>query len=104
MAKAQAETDNKPKKRGRPRQQALPGTEDSAITEIERAAEDYAVIRDQRMELNSQEATLKKNLLTLMKKHGKTHYKRGPIDILLVVEEETVKVRIKKTKDEESED
>lgn len=80
----------------RPRQAELPGTEDSAIKALEDAGARYAEIRDERIELNVSEAKLKKNLITLMHKHGKTIYRRHGIEIELVAEEETVKVRIKK--------
>jgi len=83
-------------RRGRPRQEDLPGTEDRAIKPLEQAAAEYADIRDQRMELNESEAQLKANLLKLMKKHGKTVYHRDGITITVVSEEESVKVRVKK--------
>ena len=85
----------------KPRQQPLPGTEDSKIQALETAAQDYAEIRDQRMELNTDEAKLKAKLLSLMKQHEKTTYKRGGIEIKLVSEEEHVKVRIKKPTNED---
>lgn len=86
----------------KPRQQPLPGTEDSKIQALESAAQDYAEIRDQRIELNVDEAKLKQKLLNLMKQHEKTTYKRGGIEIKIVTEDEHVKVRIKKPKDDES--
>jgi hypothetical protein len=83
-------------KRGRPRQQDLPGTEDRAIRPLEDAAHDYAEIRDERMRLTEQETGLKAKLLSLMKKYQKTTYDRDGIHVEIVHEEETVKVRVKK--------
>src|SRR5687768_18458564 len=56
----------------RPEQVDLPGTEDSAIKPLEDAAKRYAGIRDERIELNDQEAKLKASLIALMHKHNKT--------------------------------
>jgi hypothetical protein len=92
-----------PPKRGRPRQQDLPGTEDRAIKPLEEAAQDYATIRDQRMALNAEEVGLKAKLLRLMKKHGKQAYHRDGVSIEIVTEEETVKVRVKKLEDPDAE-
>jgi len=86
----------------RPRQQPLPGTEDRAIRPIEEAAARYAEIRDQRMELNQDEAALKQSLIRLMKRNGKTHYKRDGIEIDLVSEAETIRVRVRKPTDEDA--
>ena len=81
----------------------LPGLEDSVIQPLEHAALAYADIRDQRMELSKQEVSLKGELLTLLKKHGKTHYQRDGITVDLVTEEETVRVRVHKPGKEEAE-
>lgn len=83
----------------RPRQAELPGTEDRAIKPLEDAAQAYAEIRDERMELNQNESSLKQSLIRLMKRHGKTHYKRNGISIDLITEAETVRVRFKKEGD-----
>jgi len=82
-------------KRRIPRQEALPGMEDTKIKAIENAALDYAEIRDQRQELTTQEVDLKKKLLDLMHKEGKTEYKRNGISVRIVLESETVKVRVR---------
>ena len=89
------------KRAPKPRQQKLPGTEDSKIAPLESAAQEYAELRDQRMELNAEESKLKQKLLNLMKQHGNTTYKRAGIEIKLVTDEETVKVKIRKPKDDE---
>ncbi len=91
-----------PGRRGRPRQQDLPGTEDRAIQAIEEKAADYADVRDRRMALNTAEADLKGDLLTLMKQYNKTVYKRDGVEIEVVPKstEETVKVKLKKADDD----
>lgn len=87
----------------RPEQVELPGTEDSAIAPLEKAAKRYAGIRDERMELNREEAALKSSLISLMHKHGKTEYRRHGIEIKLVPEAENVKVKIKGKDDDDGE-
>jgi hypothetical protein len=78
------------------RQTRLAGMQDAAIEGLEKAALEYAEIRDERQELTRSEVSLKEKLLKLMKKHSKTNYVHGGIEIRIVMEEETVKVRIKK--------
>ena len=84
-------------------QQRIPGTE-AEIDELDDLASEYANIRDQRMELNRQEAALKQNLLTMMHRHKKTSYHHDGIEIDIIQEEETVKVSVKKPKDEEGDE
>jgi hypothetical protein len=79
-----------------PKQARLPEMDDPKIEELESLAEGYAEVRDERMELNKSEVDLKDKLLAAMKKHRKEHYHHNGIDIKVVVEEETVKVRVKK--------
>lgn len=93
MSKKKAPAKGKPTK---PRDQPLPGMEDSAIKPLEDAAHAYAELRDERMGLSRQEVDLKQRLIGLMKTHGKDHYQRDGITIDLVQESETVKVRVKK--------
>jgi hypothetical protein len=93
-----------PKRRGRPRQADLPGTEDRAIKALEDAAGAYADIRDQRIALNVDEAKLKSQVLTLMHKHGKTIYQRDGITITIIPEQETVKVKVRKPGDDDEVD
>lgn len=93
-----------PKKRRTPRQPDLPGTEDRAIAELEDAADTYAETRDQRMALTVEETGLKATILRLMKAHKKTTYHRNGVSIEIVAEEETVKVRVKKTEDDDGDD
>jgi hypothetical protein len=80
----------------KPKPQRLPGVDDTAITAIEKAAEEYAEVRDERAELTVQEVKLKGKLHDLMKHHGKRKYQRNGLVVELVVEEETVKVRLPK--------
>jgi len=82
-----------------PRQEALPGMENTKITAIENAAMDYAEIRDERQELTLREVELKTKLLDLMHKAGKTEYKRNGISVKIVPEGENVKVRVKSEDD-----
>lgn len=97
MAKKRTAT-TRPKK---PKPTALPGMEDHAIPELENLAHDYADIRDRRMELTDQEHTLKINAVRLMHKHGKTIYQHDGVTITLVQGDEDVKVRVKKTADDD---
>lgn len=86
------------------KQENLPGMEDRTIKALEEKALEYADVRDQRMELSTSEHALKSELLVLMKNAKKTKYVRDGIEVSLVVEHETVKVRVKKEKQpEESE-
>lgn len=82
-----------------PRQDQLPGIEDKKIAAIENAALDYAEIRDQRQDLTTQEVELKKKLIKLMHAKELQEYKRNGISVKLVLEEESVKVRVKSTDD-----
>lgn len=96
-----AKRDAKGTSNSKPKARDLPGLEDRAIKPLEEAAEAYADIRDQRMELGRSETELKSKLLTLMKKHGKSTYHRNGITIDIVSEAETVKVRVKKGGDDD---
>ncbi len=77
---------------------ALPGMEDVRIKALEDIAHEYADIRDRRMGLNTDEANLKQRALKLMKKHGKTVYKRAGLEIRVVPGEENLKVKVKAEK------
>lgn len=85
----------------KPRQARLPQMDDPQIEELEAAAEQYASIRDERIALNQDEHKLKEELLGLMKKNSKERYHRDGIEVRLVHEQETVKVKISKGHDEE---
>jgi len=79
----------------------LPGLEDPAIEELEDTARDYANLRDDRMHLTTKEVEAKETLLGLMKKHKKETYNHDGIEVKITHEKESVKVRIKKEKDED---
>ncbi len=81
-----------------PKQKRLPGMEDAEIQELEALAEEYDDIKNQRVALSAKEVPLKKKLLDIMKANNKTKYTRDGVEVELVVEEETVKVKIKKEK------
>lgn len=69
--------------------------EDSAIRPLEDVAAAYAEIRDQRIDLNREESSLKQTAIKLMHRYGKTIYKRDGITIRLVEGDEDVKVTVK---------
>jgi hypothetical protein len=81
--------------------QDLPGMEDRSIRALEEVASEYADIRDRRMALLQEEIELKGRAMRLMKKHGKSEYRRDGIEILIVPGEESIKVRVKKVSDDE---
>jgi hypothetical protein len=83
----------------KPRQARLPQMDDPIIEELEASAEAYVAIRDERIALTPQEKKLKDDLLAAMKRHGKEKYVRDGIEIKIVHESETVKVKIKKTEE-----
>jgi hypothetical protein len=88
--KAEKSVSVKPK----PKQQDLPGMEDRALKPLENLAEQYADVRDSRMELTRQETQLAADLLAMMKKYEKTEYHHGEVHIWVKVTEEKVKVKI----------
>jgi hypothetical protein len=88
------------KKEKGPDQKRLPGTEDSAIEELEEAAQSYAKVRDSRVALSRKEIDQKGILLNIMKRHKKTVYRHGQISIEIIPEGERLKVRIVDEDDE----
>ena len=94
MAKKQASTKGKTAKKASPRQKALPGMEDRALAALEAKAEEYADIRDERMQLTEQESELNDELLALMKKHKKAEYHHGEVHCWVKATDEKVKVKI----------
>ncbi len=85
----------------KPKQESLPGMEDRKIEDLVITARKYADVRDDRQELTLKEVELKNELLGLMKKHRKKEYIFDGIEIRVVAEEETVRVKIKKEAEEE---
>ena len=73
--------------------------EDTRIKGIESLAIRYAEIRDERITLNKEEVALKQQLLSAMKTAHKKVYHRDKIDVRIVPEGETVKVKIKAEKE-----
>lgn len=100
-AKAAKRGSKASKVKPKPKDQALPGMEDSVIKPIEDAAAEYADVRDERMQLTESETALKAKLLKLMHQHGKAVYKRGDIEVRVVPQDETIKVRVKKAREDE---
>lgn len=82
----------------RPRQQRIPGTEDAKIDALEDAAQDYAAICDQIQLAGTKKRNAKVTMLQLMKKNEKVSYRHDGIEIKVVPEEETIRVRVGKSK------
>jgi hypothetical protein len=83
-------------------QKDLPGMENRSIKELVDKATEYAEIRDKRQDLTRREVELKADLLTAMHKHKLKDYSYEGIEIHVVTEEETVRVKLpKKAEDEE---
>lgn len=87
-----------------PKPQDLPEMEDREIRPLHEAALEYAEIRDSRMALNKQEVELKGRLLGLMKQHGKETYAYDGVEVRIVHEEETVKVKVKAHEDDDADE
>jgi hypothetical protein len=87
------------KKNPKPKQKELPGMEDRKLEDLHRAAEQYADVRDERMELLDQEIELKARVAKLMHDHKRTTYSYHGLIITLVPGEETVKVKVPKDKE-----
>lgn len=85
------------------KQADLPGMENREIKELNDAAEEYASIRDERQQLTVQEIGLKAKVLGLMHKRKMNDYVFNGIEIHVIMEEETVKVKVPKKKDADGE-
>ena len=83
------------------KQADLPGMENREVKELNEAALEYAEIRDQRQQLTLQEVGLKAKVLNLMHKWKMSDYVFEGIEIHVVLEEETVKVKVPKKKEPE---
>lgn len=86
-------------KKTTPKQERLPGVENK-LKDLHDCALDYADKRDERQACLVEEVELKTKLLALMKKHKLEHYEYEDVNIDVVREEETVKVRIKHAKED----
>jgi hypothetical protein len=85
-------------------QKDLPGMEDRKLADLVDSAEEYAKIRDKRQDLTKREVELKSDLLALMHKYKKKEYVFDGIEIRVVLEEETVKVKVTKPDAEDEKD
>lgn len=105
MAKRKEKKPTKARTRPRAKAQSLPGMTDRGIPALDECGEEYAEIRDQRMELTEREHALKTHIRTLMKKHNRTHYQNSEWEISLIPTEDDVKVKRLKPEDiDEAED
>ena len=87
----------------KPRQARLPSMDDPKIEVLHGIAEEYADLRDRRMEIGRQEVEMKNKILDLMKAHKRTHYHYGGMDVSIIVEKEKVRVKIAKGDEETDE-
>jgi glutamyl/glutaminyl-tRNA synthetase len=96
MAKKKASPKNGVEKKAKkgPKQGTLTGMEDRALSELESKAEEYAEVRDERMQLTEREGELNDDLLALMKKHKKAEYHHGEVHCWVKATDEKVKVKI----------
>lgn len=83
----------------KPRAQRLPGMEDMGIKELEKLAEQYADVRDQRMVLTKRESQMNADLLALMKKHDKTEYHCDEVHCWVKSKDERVRVKLGEIED-----
>ena len=85
------------------KQATIPGTNQKAIPEIDRAAEAYVEIRDKRMKLTTKEVEAQATLVAAMQKHTLTAYRctstDDPLDVTMVTVNKA-KVRAPKDEDE----
>jgi hypothetical protein len=82
------------------KQDRIPGIENK-LQDLHDAALSYADKRDERQACLLEEVALKQTLLGMMKKHKLEHYEYEDVNIDIVHEEETVKVRVKHAKKDE---
>jgi hypothetical protein len=69
--------------------------DDRKINDLHEAALAYEDVKQQRMTLTPKEVAAKADVLRLMKKHKKKTYRCNGVEVDLVSEDETVKVRVK---------
>lgn len=88
------------------KQTKIPGTERQKIKAIDKAAEAYVEVRDERMGLTKKEKEAKEKLLSLMKEHKLDSYTdedaSPPLIVTVEAKDETVKV--KRASEDETED
>lgn len=85
-------------------QTEIPGTERPSNPEVEEAAEEYRLLRDQRMQLSEKEGQAKAALLEKLKAHNLTSYRYADQDgverKIMIQEKENVKIAKVKTSDD----
>lgn len=94
----------KTKKRGRPKQQHLPGMEPPRIKAIDNAADAYVEARNERQLLTQKEVTKRDTLMSLMQEHGLETYRYDGKRVELVKSDLKVKVRNVTEEPEEGDD
>ena len=80
------------------KQLAIPGTKGPSIKELDKAAEAYVEVRNERMELTGREVEARGRLVACMQKHALTVYRVDADEPLIVTLEDDVKVKVKKAK------
>lgn len=86
------------------KQSRLPGTEDHRIKKLEDLAEEYVSVRDERQSALRSEIEIKGKLLAEMHGLGKARYETEDIFIEIKSQDEKLKVKLKKSRDEEQGD
>lgn len=91
------------KRRSKPEQKYIEGTEPPRIKEIDVKALEYRNLRDKRQKLLADELECKGKLLELMHKHDLKIYPilDSDVEVVVEMEEENVKVRKRKAAGEE---
>lgn len=80
----------------------LPGMEDRAIKDLEKAALKYDKIKKQRMKLTEEEVEAKGEVRDLMHQHNRKHYAFGAIEVTLEPPDGVEKVKVKVKADEDA--
>ena len=98
--------EKKKAKRGRPKQERLPGEEFQVEKhpDVATAAEAYADVRDKRMKLTEKEIDARSNVVDLMKKHKLTKWRDPDSDLIVELEEQDAKLKVKRAKEPEAEE
>lgn len=73
----------------------LPGMEDRAIKDLEKAALKYDKIKKARMKLTEEEVEAKGEVRELMHKHNRKHYAYGGVEVTLEPPDGIEKVKVK---------
>ena len=88
----------------RAKQLAMPGTKGPVFKDLDKAAEDYVEVRNERMELTEREVEARDRLVAAMQKHSLTSYRVDADPALLVTLKDDVKVKVTKVQDAKVED